>query len=98
MATPPSDRQSQAFREAGPADRWDGDVLALGARVHMPVDSVEHLVLPEHYEQGRGWDQHREPPKTLEQARAMLAERIADPRAPDSDAEAEAYTHPLSGY
>jgi hypothetical protein len=89
--TAPGDRQSQAFREAGPADRWDGDVLALGARVHMPQRHAVNLVLPEHYEQGRGWDQMREPPKTLEQARALLAERIADPGAPDSEADAGAY-------
>jgi hypothetical protein len=89
--TSPSDRQSRAFREAEPGDRWDGDILGLGARVHMPADSLDRLALPEHYETGRGWDQHRQPPKTLSEARAQLAERIADPGAPDSEDDAGAY-------
>ena len=94
MSDPPRDRQSRAFREAGPADRWDGDLesIELGpAQVHLPADSVAFLALPDHYEHGRGWDVHRQPPKGVEEARAVLADRIADPGAPDSEAEAGAY-------
>lgn len=87
----PTDPQSTAYRDATDADRWDGDLHALGARVHIPTDSVEFLVLPERYERGSGWDAHRQPPKTIEEARAALAQRIVDPAAPDSEAEAGAY-------
>lgn len=89
MSTPPSDPQSRAYREAGPGDRWDGDLQAIGARVSQ-ADDVSAVVLPEDYED-TGWDTGRVGPKSLEEAREALASRIADPHAPDSEAEAGAY-------
>jgi hypothetical protein len=89
----PSDPQSRAFRDATDADRWDGDLSALDARVHQPIADVGEIGLPDDYEQGLGWDRDREPPKTLEEAREALAARIADPAAPDTEDEADAYDY-----
>lgn len=81
------DRQSAAYRHATEAD-WAG------------VDPAEWVVYrdgdprpissPEHHEKAN-WDAGREPPKTPEEARAALAKRIADPRAPDDESMADAY-------
>lgn len=97
MSTPSHDPQSRAFREAGPADRWDGDLAALEDTaqgwVHPPATSHAGLVLPEMYEHGAGWDEHRDGPKSLHQAQQALAQRIADPSAPDTQIEADAYSN-----
>ncbi|HET9139230.1 hypothetical protein [Actinophytocola sp.] len=45
---------------------------------------------PEEWE-AAGWDAGREPPKTLAEARAALAARIADPNAPDDESLAGVY-------
>lgn len=91
----PLDAQSRAFREATVVDQWDGDLETLvaehGATVHPPITDLSQLVLPDDYEAGRGWDSGRDGPKTIGEARAALAARIADPAAPDSDADAGAY-------
>ncbi|MGH3989312.1 MAG: hypothetical protein ACRDTZ_18680 [Pseudonocardiaceae bacterium] len=93
---PTSDPQSVAYREATDTDRWDGDLPALvadgGAVYHEPLTRIPAEVrLPGDYEAEDGWDTERENPKTLEQARAALAARIADPTAPDTDAHSGAY-------
>lgn len=93
MTQPPSDRQSQAFREAGPADRWDGhlpDIETAGGTVHDPVLELSDVVLPWEYELGN-WDADRVGPKTPQEAAEALAARIADPAAPDSEHDAGAY-------
>lgn len=89
-----TDPQSRAFRDAADADRWDDDIDTLvavhGAARHPPTTDVSQIRLPDDYE-AAGWDAGREGPKTPTEARAALAARIADPAAPDTDAEAGAY-------
>lgn len=82
------DRQAEAFRDASPGD-WATDALLTGAVVHEP-DSPDPIASPEEWDD-RGWDAGREPPKTLTEAQALLAARIADPDAPDDDTVAGAY-------
>lgn len=87
------DPQSAAFREATEVDCWDGDVEALiaaGGRRHEPLADAGHIVGPDEYE-AAGWDDGREPPKSISEARAALRARITDPTAPDGDAERHAY-------
>jgi hypothetical protein len=92
--TQPSDPQSRAYREAGPADHWDDDVNALieqhGAVVHDEATVIDDVRGPDSYETD-GWDIDRDGPKTIGEAREALAARIADPSAPDTEAEAGAY-------
>jgi hypothetical protein len=92
--TQPSDPQSRAFREATEADHWDDDVNALieqeGAVYHDEATSVDEVPGPDSYE-ADGWDVDRDGPKTIGEARVALADRIANPEAPDTDAEAGAY-------
>lgn len=89
MTNPPGDRQSVAFRGATDADHWDGDLEAVGGRVSQ-ADDVSQVVLPDEFEE-HGWDAGREGPKSLEEAQAALAARIADPGAPDGPDVAGAY-------
>jgi hypothetical protein len=44
--------------------------------------------MPPEYHEATQWDAGREGPKTLETAKLALAQRVADPRAPDTDASA----------
>lgn len=90
MTNPPGDRQSLAYRQATDADVWDGDLQAVGARVHEPIRDLTRIRLPDDYEQDH-WDTDRTSPKSVEEAREALVARIADPHAPDSEAEASAY-------
>lgn len=94
-AVPELDPQSRAFREATPDDCWDGDLVALLAEsdgvYHEPISDPRQVYLPEYYEAGEGWDMSREAPKTVAEAREALAARIADPHAPDTEADAGAY-------
>jgi len=96
MSTPLNDPQSRAFREAGPGDRWDGDLAALEATAqgwaHPPASRAADLVLPQTYERGAGWDEHRDGPKSLQQAQQALQARINNPHAPDTQIEADAYS------
>lgn len=86
----PTDPQSIAFREATEQDSWDGAIAALiaeGAVHHPPITNLDDIALPEHFEE-RNWDQGRVGPKSLDEAREALAERIRSRSAPDSlDAE-----------
>jgi hypothetical protein len=92
--THPSDPQSVAFREATESDHWDDDVNALiaqeGAVYHDEATSIDQIRGPDAYET-EDWDADRDGPKTIGEARVALADRIADPEAPDTDAEAGAY-------
>lgn len=93
-AQQPTDPQSRAFREATDADHWDDDVNTLiaehGAEYHDPISDLSQVRMPEDYETAE-WDTGRETPKTVAEAREALARRIADPEAPDTEAEAHAY-------
>lgn len=88
------DPQSRAFREATEGDCWDGNLVDLivspDGAYHEPISDVSQVKLPEDYE-ADGWDAGREAPKTIAEARGVLAARIADPRAPDTEDEAGAY-------
>lgn len=86
MAEHARDTQAEAFRGAGPDDWVTDDDLAamhdsgeLQTVTDAPVRTVyEHEV--------SGWDAERVGPKSLEQAKAALADRVDDPQAPDDDA------------
>jgi hypothetical protein len=82
------DRQTEAFTGATEAD-WQ--VEAGQCEVYGP-DDPRPIASPQEWN-GRGWDAGRQPPKTLEEAKAALAARIADPNAPDDESVAGAYDH-----
>ncbi|WP_439383371.1 hypothetical protein [Amycolatopsis lexingtonensis] len=69
--------------------------LLAGAVVHGPGDDTP-VKSPEEWD-AEGWDADRQGPKNLDEARASLAERIADPHAPDTEAEAGAYDDVAEG-
>ena len=83
------DRQSQAFREAGPND------LVLDEQIDLMIEDGALLIpgpsdpikTPEEWN-ATGWDANADEPKTLEEAKAALQARVLDPHAPDSDATA----------
>jgi hypothetical protein len=72
------DLQSIAFREAGPDD-WAVDV---------PTEESSGVPRTPDEWDNDGWDAEAAGPKTLEQARTALAERVASSEAPDDDATA----------
>lgn len=79
------DRQSEAFRLSTEAD-WFGVDLST-AEVYEDGDE-RPIKTPEEW---HGWDADRQPPKTIEEAKAALLDRIADPYAPDDESHAHAY-------
>lgn len=83
------DRQSLAFRD-NPHPTADEDLDMLAERVHRPLTSIGRLLLPDDWEAVH-WDSGRIEPKTLEEAQHALAERIADPHAPDGPEVVGAY-------
>lgn len=87
------DAQGRAFREAGDADHWDDNIDAMveqGGTFYDPIESVDDIDLPD-VVHATEWDADRLPPKTLEEAKAALAHRIADPAAPDGPESEGAY-------
>ncbi|MEV6877024.1 hypothetical protein [Amycolatopsis sp. NPDC051128] len=87
--TETEDAQRRAFTEAGPADWAAETALLAGALVYEPGDPTP-IKTPEEWD-AEDWDAGRQNPKTLDEARAALAARIADPHAPDTEAESGAY-------
>lgn len=89
--TTPDDAQRRAFTDAGAAD-WAAEAeLLADAVVHEPGDpNAEPVRTPEEWD-STGWDENRDGPKSLDEAREALAARIADPHAPDTEATAGAY-------
>lgn len=85
------DRQSQAFRGATEEDVIDLD----NAKILPPIQSLSEISLPEDFEHTE-WDQNKETPKTLEEARTALLDRIVDPHAPDDESQANAYDDELT--
>lgn len=81
------DRQSEAYRLATEAD-WAGANLA---ECDVYPDGDERPIRTPDYHEARYWDRARGEPKTLAEARAALAARIADPTAPDDASVAHAY-------
>ena len=86
-----TDPQSRIFRDAT-RDEWDEVELVDNEHATLddlePDDATRKTV--DEYE-AEGWDAERSGPKTLDEAREILAARIADPSAPETDAEAGAY-------
>jgi hypothetical protein len=81
------DTQSAAYRHATEAD-WAGvDVDECDV---FPDGDERPIMTPEIYE-ANNWDDGREGPKTLDDAKAALLARIADPTAPDDESAAGAY-------
>jgi hypothetical protein len=84
-----ADPQTEAFAGADEQDWAQSAALLEGCVVHEPDDD-EPIREPEEWH-AEGWDADRQPPKTVEEARAALAGRIADPDAPDTEDHAGAY-------
>lgn len=89
------DRQTELFRERGAGLRVDdADLTRQAERVHPGLPPGTHpanvIRLPEEYE-AEQWDRDAVGPPSLAQARADLAARIDDPRAPDGPEAAGAY-------
>lgn len=83
------DPQRDVFTGAGPDD-WVTQVpLVGGATVYEPGDTTG-IRAPEDWD-ASGWDNERQPPKTLDEAREALDSRIANPHAPDGPTHAGAY-------
>lgn len=81
------DRHSEAYRHATEAD-WAG--VNLAECIVYQDDDPQPISTPEDHERAR-WDAGRDAPKTVAEARAALAARIADPAAPDDESMAGAY-------
>lgn len=79
------DRQTDAYQGADHSD-WATDPVLAGCVVHDPSSPPDRT--PEDWD---GWDFGRVGPKSLIEAQAALATRIADPDAPDDDTVASAY-------
>lgn len=94
MPDTPTDRQSLAFRDATAAD-WMGTEDLSECDVYAD-DDPRPIRTPEEYE-AEQWDAGRETPKSLAEAKDALAERIANPDAPDGDEVAHAYDHVEGG-
>lgn len=78
-----TDPQHLAFAESGESDWARAAALLEDAVVHEPGDpDAEPIRTPEEWD-GELWDSERQPPKTIEEAKAALAARVADPDAPD---------------
>jgi hypothetical protein len=87
------DRQSAAFREARRSDRVSDRKLSKHLELtHAPLVDPAELKTPDDYE-AEQWDSEATGPKTLDEARAALVARIADPKAPDGPEVAGAYEH-----
>lgn len=88
------DRQSLAFRDHDGSLHVPDDELEHHAEVvHAPLGMGRHaepMHLPEAYD-AEAWDAGRVGPKSEDEARAALAERIADPQAPDGPEVEGAY-------
>lgn len=81
------DPQADAFRAASEEDWVTDDALAgMLERGELVVTTDADVVPVEAYE-AENWDAERHPdgPKTVEEAKATLRERVQDPRSPDWD-------------
>ncbi len=82
------DAQRRAFTDARTED-WRA-IPPLGT-IHEPDDpAAAPIRTPEEWD-AAGWDADRDGPKEVDEARAALAARIANPHAPDTAAVAGAY-------
>ena len=94
------DPQAAAFRNSTVADWIDDErmqaMFATGELTRWEPDDPAPIRRPEQWE-ADGWDSDREPARTPAQAREALAARIADPAAPDSEAESNAYDDSADG-
>jgi hypothetical protein len=85
------DAQSRAYREMYPHERYGDIELAAHAEAeHGAATSLDGIRLPDDWEADL-WDAGRGTAKTVEEARAALAARIADLTAPDDETTATAY-------
>lgn len=91
MKSPQDDLQRLAYTDAQESDWGRAAELLEGAVFHLPGDpDAPPIRTPEEWDD-EGWDSGRLPPKTVAEARAALARRIAAPDAPDTEAVAGAY-------
>ncbi|MFD5089308.1 hypothetical protein ACFWMR_01810 [Amycolatopsis thailandensis] len=85
------DPQRAAFVGASSEDWAAQAALLEGAVVHDPSDPDAAPIRTREEWDAEGWDAERQPPKTVAEAQAALAGRIADPNAPDTAVVAGAY-------
>lgn len=76
------DKQRAAFTESEESDWAKSARLLENAVVHEP-DDREGIITPAEWH-ALEWDSERQPPKTIDEARAALNARVTDPDAPDS--------------
>jgi hypothetical protein len=84
-----SDPQRAAYTDADETDWAHQATLLEGCVVHEPGDLTD-VREPDEWH-AEGWDANRQPPKTLDEAKAALAARVADPDAPDTVDHLHAY-------
>jgi hypothetical protein len=89
MTESEDDAQRRAFTDSGPTD-WAAAGDDFHVFVHDPDDPAAPIRTPEEWN-ADSWDEDRQGAKSLDDARAALADRIADPHAPDTAAVAGAY-------
>lgn len=93
----PPDAHGRLYREMFPHERYsDMELPAHAEQAHPAAASLDGIRLPDDYEADM-WDVGRGEPKTVDEARAALAARIADPNAPDGDEAAGAYDNEEGG-
>lgn len=87
MAEHAFDPQADAFRAASEEDWLTDEDLAAMASSGQLVDTTAAEVVPVEEYEARSWDAGRHPsgPKSLEEAKELLRERVQDPRSPDWD-------------
>lgn len=86
------DKQSVTYRDASEAD-WAGVDLDECVVYTSDDENVEPIKSAEYYDTS-GWDNDRLPIKTMIEARSILAARIADPDAPETSDDEDAYDDP----
>lgn len=88
------DRQSAAFLDATEADWFEVDLDTV--TVYVAEDEDTNPIVPAEYYDESGWDEDRMPAKTRTEAAEILAVRIVNPDAPETQVNADAYDVPMN--
>jgi hypothetical protein len=84
----PTDSQTLAFTEAEPRELLTDQQLSVLLSCGDLCDTTDQPVVDVSFYEQDWWDRDRSWPKSLVEAKAALAARVADPSAPDQDATA----------